>query len=102
MLLFIKEAKYLGGYKVELKFTNNRIGIVNLEDELYGTVFEPLKDIKLFSTVKFDKDLETIVWDNGADLAPEFLFYKSFQNDELLQEQFEKWGYSQKTNTISI
>ena len=93
MLLFIKEAKYLKDYKVELKFTDNKVGIVDLKDELYGTVFEPLKDKKLFSTLKVDKDLETIVWDNGADLAPEFLYFKSFQDEESLQSKFKEWGY---------
>ena len=93
MFLFIEEAKYLNDYKVELKFTNNKIGVVDLKDELYGTVFEPLKDKKLFSTLKVDKDLDTIVWDNGADLAPEFLYFKSFQNEQSLQSQFKEWGY---------
>ena len=93
MFLFIEEAKYLNDYKVELKFTNNKIGVVDLKDELYGTVFEPLKDKKLFSTLKVDKDLDTIVWDNGADLAPEFLYFKSFQNEKSLQSQFKEWGY---------
>jgi len=93
MFLFIEEAKYLNDYKVELKFTNNKIGIADLKDELYGTIFEPLKDKKLFSTLKVDKDLDTIVWDNGADLAPEFLYFKSFQNEQSLQSQFKEWGY---------
>ena len=93
MFLFIQEAKYLNDYKVELKFTDNKIGVVDLKDELYGTVFESLKDKKLFSTLKVDKDLDTIVWDNGADLAPEFLYFKSFQNEQSLQSQFKEWGY---------
>jgi len=93
MFLFIEEAKYLNDYKVKLKFTNNKIGIADLKDELYGTVFEPLKDKKLFATVKVDKDLDTIVWDNGADFAPEFLYYKSFQKEQSLQNQFKEWGY---------
>ena len=93
MLLFIKEAKYLTDYKVELKFTDNRVGIADLKNELYGTVFEPLKDKKLFSTLKVDEDLETIVWDNGADLAPEFLYYKAFSSDESLTQKFKEWGY---------
>jgi len=93
MFLFIKEAKYLKDYKVELKFTDNKIGIADLKDELYGTVFEPLKDKKLFSSLKVDEDLNTIVWDNGADLAPEFLYFKSFQDEEILQKQFKEWGY---------
>ncbi len=93
MFLFIEKATYINDYKVELKFTNNKVGIADLKNELYGTMFEPLKDKKLFSTLKVDKDLDTIVWDNGADFAPEFLYFKSFQNEQSLQNQFKEWGY---------
>ena len=37
------------------------------------SVFEPLKDSSFFSKVAVDPELETVVWPNGADLAPEFL-----------------------------
>lgn len=93
MFIFIEKAKYLRDYKVELKFNDGKIGIADLESELYGTMFEPLKDKSIFSKVRVDKDLETITWENGVDLAPEFLYYKSFQNDKTLENQFKQWGY---------
>ncbi|WP_445768349.1 DUF2442 domain-containing protein [Rheinheimera sp.] len=40
---------------------------------LNGPVFEPLKEITVFRKVSVDPELETVVWPNGADLAPEFL-----------------------------
>jgi hypothetical protein len=46
---------------------------VDLAGELDGPVFEPLKDPKMFGQVKLDSDVHTLVWPNGADLAPEFL-----------------------------
>jgi hypothetical protein len=36
-------------------------------------MFEPLKKIDVFKQVSVDPKLETVVWPNGADLAPEFL-----------------------------
>ncbi|RLA09075.1 MAG: DUF2442 domain-containing protein [Gammaproteobacteria bacterium] len=93
MFIYVEEGRYLEDYKIELKFNDGKIGIVDLESELYGDMFESLKDKNLFAKVKFDKELETIVWENGADLAPEFLYYKSFENDETLQQQFKQWGY---------
>ena len=92
-MLFLKDAQYLNNYKIKVKFTDDKIGIVDLKDELYGTMFEPLKNIELFSTVKFNDELDTISWDNGADLAPEFLYFKSFQNEPTLQSKFKEWGY---------
>ncbi len=76
MILHVKEAKYLHDYVLWLRFNDGAEGVVDLKDELYGEVFEPLKDIERFKSFKVDPDLETIVWDNGADLAPEFLYEK--------------------------
>ena len=93
MFIFVRNAKYLEDYKIEVEFSDGKKGIVDLSDELYGKVFEPLKDKKLFSKIKVDKDLETVTWENGADLAPEYLYYKSFKNNKELKSQFKHWGY---------
>jgi len=93
MFISVKNAKYLEDYKIEIEFNNHKKGVVDLSDELYGEVFEPLKDKKLFSKIKVDKDLETVTWENGADLAPEYLYYKSFKENKNLEPQFKQWGY---------
>jgi hypothetical protein len=74
MILHIKEAKYLRDYTLWLRFNDGAEGEVDLGTELDGEVFEPLKNIELFRRFKVDPDLQTIVWENGADLAPEFLY----------------------------
>jgi hypothetical protein len=76
MLPKLKEAKYLGDYRIWLKFTDGVEGEVDLESELWGEVFQPLKDKARFAELLLDKELETIVWPNGADFAPEFLYQK--------------------------
>ncbi len=73
MILHVKEAKYLHDYVIWIKFNDGIEGEVDLEQELTGEVFGHLKDKKLFKSFKVDPMLETIVWENGADLAPEFL-----------------------------
>ena len=79
MILHITDAKYLQNYQVRLKFNDDVEGIVDLSNELWGSMFEPLKDLSLFRQVRLDSELHTISWPNGADLAPEFLH-------ELLQQ----------------
>jgi hypothetical protein len=51
-------------------------GDVDLEHELDGPIFEPLKAPKFFSEFRLDNEIHTIVWPNGADFAPEFLYEK--------------------------
>jgi hypothetical protein len=74
MILHIKEAKYMDNYKIWLRFNDGIEREVDLANELEGEVFEPLKDLRRFKAFKIDPLLETIVWENGSDLAPEFLY----------------------------
>ena len=36
-------------------------------------MFEPLHDVAYFAHVVVDEELGTVVWPNGADLAPDVL-----------------------------
>lgn len=71
---FVKDAHYLSEYKLLLTFKNGVTKLVDLESHLDGEIFEPLKDIDYFRTVRVDPDIETIVWNNGADVSPDFLY----------------------------
>ena len=72
LLLHVVSVEYLKNYQLKLIFNNGIQGIVDLEQELYGEIFEPLKDKSLFQKVFVTS--RTIEWPNGADFAPEFLF----------------------------
>lgn len=73
MFLHIADAKYVDGYRIWIRFNTGEEGLVDLSDELQGEMFEPLRNVETFRKFKVDQELETVVWDNGADLAPEFL-----------------------------
>ena len=73
MLPRIVDARYVEGHTIWLRFADSTEGEVNLEGELDGEVFEPLKDIEYFKGFKLHPELRTVVWPNGADFAPEFL-----------------------------
>jgi hypothetical protein len=74
MLPKLREARYQGDYRIWLCFDDGSAGEIDLESELWGEVFEPLKDRSVFETFVLDHELGTIVWSNGADFAPEFLY----------------------------
>jgi len=69
----VVEARYRGGFVIWLKFRDGTAGEINLEGELHGPVFEPLSDPAYFSTFTIHPEFHTLVWPNGADLAPEYL-----------------------------
>ena len=73
MILRITEAEVVGRHSLRLAFNDGTRMVVEVRPLLEGPVFEPLKDPKVFAQFKVDPDVHTLVWLNGADLAPEFL-----------------------------
>ncbi len=74
MFLHVSEARYLHDYVIRIKFDDGAEGEVDLRDELSGEVFASLKDLDIFKRFRVDPELQTIAWENGADMAPEFLY----------------------------
>jgi len=72
MFLEVSKAVYLDNYRIMLTFNNGETRIVNLEKELEGAVYAPLRDRDYFKN--FQIKFNTIEWQNGADYAPEYLY----------------------------
>lgn len=51
-------------------FDDGRVNEIDLADQLWGTMFEPLKDADCFRQVRVNHELGTVEWPNGLDLAP--------------------------------
>jgi len=81
MIIDVIYAAYLRDYKVYLKFDNGAEGVVDLNHFANRSgVFAPLKDLSYFRLLECSKQLGTICWPNGADIAPDRLY-------ELMLEQ---------------
>jgi len=72
-MIRVTEAKWVRDFVIHLRFNDGLEGDVDLRDDLYGPVFEPLRDVAVFRTLQLHPELHTVVWRNGADFAPEFL-----------------------------
>lgn len=72
-LVKVRGAQPLGGYRLRLLFSDGAVGDVDVEQFLRGPVFEPLREPRLFGSVRVDRARGTVVWSNGADLAPDML-----------------------------
>src|SRR5438046_1148510 len=60
--------RFLG---IWVAFDDGTEGEIDLAAELQGPIFEPLKDAEYFARFTVE---DTLVWPNGADFAPEFLY----------------------------
>lgn len=72
---YVVKAKYIEQYKIAVCFENNKAGIIDLQKIIFDDIrpiFQELKDIKKFSQIKVSAD--TVAWENGLDLSPEFLY----------------------------
>jgi hypothetical protein len=71
---YVTDASYLGGYKLQIQFENQEVRKVDLGEHLDGPIFQPLKDLAYFRQFEVNHDIDTIVWPNGADFSPDFLY----------------------------
>jgi hypothetical protein len=69
----VLEARYVRDFVIWLRFRDGTSGEIDLQPVFRGPVFEPLKDVAFFRQFRVHPEFETLVWPNGADLAPEFL-----------------------------
>lgn len=68
----VVQAEHRGGFRVHVVFNDGSENTIDFTDWLQGPIFEPLKDVAFFT--RFFIDGGTVVWPNGADIAPETLY----------------------------
>ena len=71
--LHVTHVQHLASYRLIVGFSDGTEREVDLSGELYGEVFEPLRDEAAFAAAYVDDETRTVAWPNGADFAPEFL-----------------------------
>jgi hypothetical protein len=96
MIIHVTDAQHLGDGQFALTFSDGRRGVVNLRGMLAGPVFEPLRDPEFLARGAVDPETRTLCWPNGADVAPEYLYFLAFRDDAELSGLFHEWGYLQE------
>jgi hypothetical protein len=70
-------ARYIKEYLIEVEFSDSKKGIINFKEyALREGLFRDLTDIGFFRRFEVNKDIGTICWPNGLDIAPETLYSK--------------------------
>jgi hypothetical protein len=75
MYLAVETVKPINNYNLILTFDNGEIRQFDMKPYLNKGIFQELKDISKFNSVRVSFD--TIEWDNEADLDPEILYENS-------------------------
>jgi hypothetical protein len=72
-LVPVAEVQWPGGHRLWLRFKDGSFGEIDFSKDEWRGVFAPLADPDYFRKAELDEELGTIVWPNGADIAPETL-----------------------------
>jgi len=76
MLVRVAAVECVGPSTIRVSFDDGTVKDVDLSGDLWGEVFERLRDPAFFRQVFVNEETGTIEWPNGADLAPTFLMEK--------------------------
>jgi hypothetical protein len=79
-LIRVVAARVVRPYVLDVTFNDGFRREIDLEDELWGEVFVPLRDPAFFARAMVDRVLGTVVWPNDADFSPEFLYFGDDRN----------------------
>ena len=93
-MLQISDAEYIGDYRVRFLFDNGREGVADLRSMVFDdprSVFKPLRDAAVFQKLFIEHG--ALCWPSDVDVAPEYVYYLAFRDDESLRGLFEEWGY---------
>jgi hypothetical protein len=72
-IVHVTYVEVVGDHRLHLGFEDGVEGEVDFSGRDWRGVFQPLRDPSYFGRVHLDPELGTIVWPNGADIAPETL-----------------------------
>jgi hypothetical protein len=71
-------AEVIDGYVVRVRFEDGTEGDVDLSHLMeIGPVFARLQDHSYFRKLRVSRNANTVVWPNGADIAPETLYSRA-------------------------
>ena len=72
-LIHVVAVEVVADHRLHLGFEDGSTGDVEFGEADWVGVFEPLRDPAFFARAELDEELGTVVWPNGADIAPETL-----------------------------
>jgi hypothetical protein len=57
-------------YTLRVGFDDGTEQVIDFRPILAGELYGPLRNLEFFNQVRIDREVETLVWPNGADFDP--------------------------------
>jgi hypothetical protein len=73
----VLDVEVIGAHALRLTFDDGTVGDVRFTEDEWTGVLAPLRDPATFATVRVDRQLGTLVWPGGLDIAPEPLYQEA-------------------------
>lgn len=89
----VRTVEVVQPFVLRLTFGDGLARTIDLEPILAGAIYGPLRDPEIFSQVRVDPEVHTIVWPNGADFDPATL-HDWPDHAEAFQRKAREWARS--------
>jgi Protein of unknown function (DUF2442) len=91
----VTSIELLGGYWIRVGFDDSSVREIDLEPVLEGEIYGPLRNSRVFESVRIDPEVHTLVWPNGADFDPAVL-HDWPQHEAAMRQLAKRWASSQR------
>ena len=80
----------VGPHALRVRFDDDTAQTIGFRPVLFGELYSPLNDVKVFNRVRIDAEVHTLVWPNGADFDPATL-HDWPKHAQALRERAQQW-----------
>jgi hypothetical protein len=94
LIIKVTSVRQLGTYVLAVEFEDGTERVIDFEPILGGYYFGPLRDPALFSQVRLDPEIHTLVWPNDVALDPATLYHWHRGDGAELAERTQSWQQS--------
>src|SRR5437667_9436200 len=85
----VRSFDIVGAFTLRVRFDDNTEQTIDFRPILAGELF-PLRNMELFNQVRIDREIQTLVWPNGADFDPATL-HDWPEHEKSFRELARRW-----------
>jgi hypothetical protein len=86
----VRSFDIVGAFTRRVRFDDNTEQTIDFRPILAGELYGPLRDVELFNQVRIDREIQTLVWPNGADFDPATL-HDWPEHEKSFRELARRW-----------